>query len=356
MEVENSGRFSANDDDSMMEEMEEEMTPLPKKKSRSVTIEEIEDEEMGDGGIYTKPTEIIEPSESTLLRPSVTVPSNAGPSSLNGSFASPTSPTNLFGGNSKSTVFGSKSSLPKEPSKLRSSFIAEEEDEESTKGTPPPSVPTPVALGPAATIKQPEASRDPKKVALAVDASKLPVYVFKFSAPPNDFLEARKVAAATPMSKIPAYDFFKPVPVASSSSSSSSIPKTNGGFAFPSSTPSSSAPKAFDWAAAGMKQATAASGGDWTCDTCMLQNAASATEKCTVCEAPRPGAAPAKEEVKLAPKPMPPPAPEIKAFDWAAVGLKQNKIEGGSWTCGVCMLSNPADATEKCTVCESPRP
>ncbi|KAF8637570.1 hypothetical protein AX17_002639 [Amanita inopinata Kibby_2008] len=44
-------------------------------------------------------------------------------------------------------------------------------------------------------------------------------------------------------------------------------------------------------------------------------------------------------------------------FDWSAAGLKPPPAAGvsGSWTCSTCMLSNPATAVEKCTVCEAPR-
>jgi hypothetical protein len=31
------------------------------------------------------------------------------------------------------------------------------------------------------------------------------------------------------------------------------------------------------------------------------------------------------------------------------------KPGGASWTCSTCMLMNPATATDKCTVCDSPR-
>lgn len=336
----------------MIEEEEDEAMSLPKKKSRSVEIEEIEDEEMSNGTMYTKPSEIIEPSEPPLPKPSIIVPSNAGPSSVNGMFGSPTSPTNLLGGNSKSSVFGNRSSLPKEPSKLRSSFIAEEEVDDSTKAMPPPSFPassSSKAFG--KTSQTSEVPLDPQSIAKAIDESKLPVFVFTFSASPDalNYPEARKAAAAAPLVDTPKYDFWKPIPVASSTT------KTNGTSAFPS-TSSSSTPQSFNWAAAGIKPAASTNAGDWTCDSCMLKNSASATEKCAICEAPRPGAESGVKTVKSAPKSVPPPATEVKAFDWAAAGIKpQPKNDGAHWTCGVCMLSNPPTATEKCTVCESPR-
>jgi hypothetical protein len=42
-------------------------------------------------------------------------------------------------------------------------------------------------------------------------------------------------------------------------------------------------------------------------------------------------------------------------FDWAAVGMKPPTTSGASWTCSTCMLSNPATAVDKCTVCDTPR-
>ncbi|KAK4685376.1 hypothetical protein P7C73_g4772, partial [Tremellales sp. Uapishka_1] len=80
------------------------------------------------------------------------------------------------------------------------------------------------------------------------------------------------------------------------------------------------------------------SGGEWTCDTCMLKNPATATEKCTICEAKKPASAPAPSTF----------------VPWTG-GMPVQKKKEGEWTCGTCMLQNPASATEKCTVCEMPR-
>ncbi|ORY33450.1 hypothetical protein BCR39DRAFT_557135 [Naematelia encephala] len=72
------------------------------------------------------------------------------------------------------------------------------------------------------------------------------------------------------------------------------------------------------------KSASSAPATTWTCSLCMLQNPVTATEKCTICEAPKP-------------KPASAPAP------------------AATWTCSLCMLQNPASATEKCTICEAPK-
>jgi len=58
-----------------------------------------------------------------------------------------------------------------------------------------------------------------------------------------------------------------------------------------------------------------------------------------------------KPEVKA------PVAPAPVAFNWAAAGMKApgSTSSGASWTCSTCMLTNPATATDKCTVCDTPR-
>ncbi|KAI9440600.1 hypothetical protein H4582DRAFT_1478267 [Lactarius indigo] len=43
------------------------------------------------------------------------------------------------------------------------------------------------------------------------------------------------------------------------------------------------------------------------------------------------------------------------AFNWEAAGVKPPAKATGSWTCGVCMISN-VDAKVKCVACEEPRP
>ncbi|KAG8879008.1 hypothetical protein FRB98_005870 [Tulasnella sp. 332] len=92
------------------------------------------------------------------------------------------------------------------------------------------------------------------------------------------------------------------------------------------------------------------SSGEWTCDTCMLKNPASATSKCTICDATRPAAAkptPSTTTLLTATAPV--------SFDWAASGFAP-KVADGTWTCSTCSCSNPAAAKLKCTVCETPVP
>jgi len=80
--------------------------------------------------------------------------------------------------------------------------------------------------------------------------------------------------------------------------------------------------------------------GEWTCDTCMLKNPDSAKEKCTVCEARRPA-----------------PKPAGASFAFGSAPPKSTASSaGGPWTCSLCMLQNPDSAKEKCQVCEAKRP
>ncbi|EIW72110.1 hypothetical protein TREMEDRAFT_72658 [Tremella mesenterica DSM 1558] len=82
-------------------------------------------------------------------------------------------------------------------------------------------------------------------------------------------------------------------------------------------------------------------GEEWTCDLCMLKNPASASEKCTICEAPKPAKQPTSTKPSL-------------AFGIGMDGKSGTK--GGEWTCSLCMLKNPESAKDKCGICEAPRP
>jgi hypothetical protein len=80
--------------------------------------------------------------------------------------------------------------------------------------------------------------------------------------------------------------------------------------------------------------------GEWTCDTCMLKNPDSAKDKCTVCEARRPA-----------------PKPAGAAFAFGSAPPRPSTTSaGGPWTCSLCMLQNPDSAKEKCQICEAKRP
>lgn len=219
-------------------EEEEDGSPALKKKQKTVSltepiIEEVEDVDMPSGS-PVKPTEVIEPVEEGSVQ-------------LNGnSSSSPVSPQS-----SSRTFFGiSKSSIPKEPSKLRFSVKAdlEEKDEES--------------------------KRDSKVDVKALPFSELPVNTFttfflRGDDPKHDKSKGDVVRLSK--SQLPVVDDFtfniKP--------------------AAPAPTPTQSAPAkgGFDWAAAGMKAPVAAASG-WSCSTCMCSNPGG-VDICTVCETPK---------------------------------------------------------------------
>ncbi|CAE6364587.1 unnamed protein product [Rhizoctonia solani] len=179
------------------------------------------------------------------------------------------------------------------------------------------------------TVSKPVSEADLKASASAVPVSALPVFSFTPTAASTPKSAEARAAADLPISKLPAFTFGSLV--------SAPVTKT----------------ASFNWAAAGFKAPAAPSASTWTCSMCMLSNPASATEKCTVCDAKKPGAS------TPTPTPVAAPAPAAKtaSFDWGAAGIKAPTAPtGGSWTCSTCSLSNPASATDKCTVCDAAKP
>ncbi|KAF8449104.1 hypothetical protein L210DRAFT_3500646 [Boletus edulis BED1] len=49
------------------------------------------------------------------------------------------------------------------------------------------------------------------------------------------------------------------------------------------------------------------------------------------------------------------PVRAMNGFNWTAAGLKAPTTSAQMWKCSLCGLENPADAKEKCTICDSPR-
>ncbi|KAF8317158.1 hypothetical protein DL93DRAFT_591784 [Clavulina sp. PMI_390] len=139
----------------------------------------------------------------------------------------------------------------------------------------------------------------------------------------------------------------------SQSSSSATLPP-------PAATPAApaAATGSFNWAAAGFKPSAPPSD-QWTCPTCSCQSPTSA-QKCTVCDADRPGAAtPGSSSAAPTPAsapapPMAPPSVPSGGFNWGAAGITAPKATG-SWTCDMCACESPADKDE-CVVCQEPRP
>ncbi|OBZ74103.1 hypothetical protein A0H81_06017 [Grifola frondosa] len=369
----------------VVEEVFDEESPSPPKKQkttatpmmngyprRSVTVEEVNDVEMSGPSLpsaslsYTRPSEIIEPSEGNDDRRSTSPTYGSNPLGVPGT-----------------RYAGMKSSAPKAPSKLRFSFQAEKEVEQAPAPSKVVPAPTPVstpafgasALGSASTptfaqtpkpafaslppslraapnhapasspfapafglplapVAKPApppkaAPVDPKVTVVAMRVETLPTYSFPFPAStagagPSSF-KAGQAAKAASVFSLPVFDFSK-------------APAFNAPASAPAMAPAAAPSAAFNWAAAGMKQPVKPSGSSWTCSLCGLNNDASAMEKCAVCEAPR------------ADKPK----PATTGFNWAAAGMKAPTIAAGQWKCSTCMCTNPEGAN-KCTVCDTPR-
>ncbi|EMD38944.1 hypothetical protein CERSUDRAFT_112650 [Gelatoporia subvermispora B] len=324
----------------VIEEAEDEDMPSPPKKSKvtspplsrpqsrapkTVTVEEVDDVDMGSSKpSYTLPSEVVEPGEGSKDKRESSPP---------GGFSNPFAPQ---GSPQRPLFAGVKSSAPRAPSKLRFSFQAEKEEKEEeiaaaaslTNPSPAPatSAPAPQIFmpfqPPKSTTTQSAKLVDAKAAALAAKVDELPKYTFALptsspGAGPSTY-RAKESARVVPTTFLPSYDFSAPVKPSA-----------------PIST--------FNWAAAGMKPPSQPSADTWTCSVCSLSNAASAKEKCTICEAPRP------EQLKA--------APTTSGFNWSAAGMKPpSQPSEETWNCSVCLLSNSSSAKEKCTICEAPRP
>lgn len=240
----------------------------------------------------------------------------------------------------------------------------------------PPVVPTssplvPPSFAPSASLTSapkpaPKTTEDVKNAVKVMAVSELPVYRFDtlLSSPgagPST-LKARESVKAMPVPSLPAYDFTLSNPASTglqgTAASAKSPATTSGntwrcslcmlvnqastekcticGEARPVATPAS-APAESNHVSSIVKP-VALAGNSWTCTQCMLNNPASAKEKCTICEAPRQDAA--KSDVK-------------PGFDWVAAGMKKPDNAGG-WTCSVCMVPNSGSA-KKCVSCTADR-
>lgn len=315
--------------------MDEDNDEFSTKKRHRVTVEDAEDEETN---IHreARPEE-VPPQKKTKVTVE-TVDEDEGDSPTNSSRT-----TDEAKGTARATspsvskapsIFGvpKHSAKPREPSKLRTSIVAEEDDH--TSGGPPyPSVlgsvppaaanifakraaetksasqtveptiapkfsafpmsgqnlgtPLPTVVEEKAAPKGAKANTDtPEDIALRKSKDTLPKYRFDVTVSVFDpkYSSAQKAALARKSSELPQYDFNKPFTNGTFSTSDS---KSNN--AKPAPVPA--APKepvqAFNWALAGIKPQKAQTSGEWKCGICMLSNPASATEKCTVCESPR---------------------------------------------------------------------
>ncbi|KAG1746719.1 uncharacterized protein EDB91DRAFT_1048901, partial [Suillus paluster] len=289
--------------------------PTPVRLSVEEVVEEVEMVQ-DKSTVFTRPTEIIEPTQEATSSPATP---SASPFSLLHT-PSPASPMK--------TAFGAKTSAPRQSSKLRYSYhpdketVSAEEKPVSEELAPPPA---PLLasrnLPKGIQTTSLKTKLPPKDAVVAMEVDELPKYSFKlaeavYPAGPSH-VKARIAVTSMSVLSLPTFEF-KPV-----------APSTNG----------------FNWTAAGMK-APAATSGTWSCGTCMLANPDSAKDKCTVCDAPRSGGASKPVDV-----------PPQKTFDWSKTAIKVPPTKPvGNWLCDTCMLSNPDSVKLKCTVCDAPRP
>ncbi|OZJ06763.1 hypothetical protein BZG36_00416 [Bifiguratus adelaidae] len=127
-------------------------------------------------------------------------------------------------------------------------------------------------------------------------------------------------------------------------------------FGFKPSTPSSLGEKSkaasSSWASAGFNF-SGASENTWICPVCAVSNKANAP-KCVACETDTPNKkaqAPASGQSGFSAATSAPAANN----SWAASGFKFSNAAPGSWTCPVCAVSNPPQAS-KCVSCETDNP
>ncbi|KAH9924727.1 uncharacterized protein B0H18DRAFT_400136 [Fomitopsis serialis] len=305
----------------------------------SVEIVEVPDE---DGPRrpqdYTLPSEVIEPDESSK------------PASRNASPTTALPPAPVRAGIPGSSL-GHNKHKPSRPSGLRHQVFIDDEDVPEPAPVPPAlkkSVPLAAPLA-KSTRQEKKASthpQDAKAIVAEKSANDLPTYKFMVSPTHLDVSQSAKdKAKAMRPAELRTYDLKAALSSPGAGPSTSTGSRGNAGKSTSSTTGStafagSSSNKGFNWEGAGMAKPPPKPEGSWTCSTCMCTNDAKVTEKCAVCEAPRPGA----------------PKVQQAGFDWGAVKLARPIPQEGSWTCSTCMCTNGAEVEEKCMVCEAPRP
>lgn len=267
-----------------------------------------------------RPIEIIEPGE---------------PPKVNGKPSTPALTLSPPSTTSK-PLFGVKSSAPKEPSKLRYSYQADKVEVLGSQAATtlpsftslfaPPSVPAPTPSAPISISAK--AKLSPKEEVLAMGVDELPKYSLTiegtvYSASPS-YRDTRQAALMASVSSLPTFEIksmpakamngfnwtetgLKP-PTASAQTWKCSLcdldnpesakekcticdtPRPDAASKLPAATspaPPTPPVKGFDWGAIGLGPPPKPADGSWTCSLCCLANPASATDKCTVCDAPR---------------------------------------------------------------------
>lgn len=203
-----------------------------------------------------------------------------------------------------------------------------------------------------------EAPMNPQDEAKALLSSALPKFPFDIPTPSVTAFAAvivgeQREAKGTEIAKLPKFAFDL---IALAASTTSSFAMDTTGSSSGISVPPPMKVQAFDFRAAGLAPPKEPEGGSWNCPICLCSNPSTATEKCSVCESPRPSLSKSASSIITngisSDLPTIPPLPA--AFNWEAAGLAPKAIPSGVWTCGLCGLSN-GEAESKCTVCDTPR-
>ncbi|WWD19644.1 hypothetical protein CI109_104106 [Kwoniella shandongensis] len=100
--------------------------------------------------------------------------------------------------------------------------------------------------------------------------------------------------------------------------------------------------------------AGASTASEWSCSLCGLKNAATVTDKCTICQEPKPKSTSTSASFGFTPASTA-TAVSTPPTTGGFAGFGQKKLEAGEWTCGLCGLKNPESAKEKCTICDTKR-
>ncbi|PCH34428.1 hypothetical protein WOLCODRAFT_148480 [Wolfiporia cocos MD-104 SS10] len=384
----------------------------PDGHSDSSPSPEVADIDMDDtpSAPVTKPMEVVEPPSrsSTPASPPVSTPT---PAPVPCPAVTPLLPSPVIYSSSSSHVgrsFTRNSYVPREPSKLQTSFTIDQDSEEETDSrqehdstmahAPVPQLaesipsqeypPLAHALAPSASMvpvsaqEHPANAHAPAKVHLVCqEHPSTPVHapatlardaVTSCASTSGQQREqetvmnskARERVASVLLEALPRYKFL--VCVAPSPGAGSRFTKA---WQVASSVPVHTLP-AYDFVkrmASSLPTSAVSLGkqSEWICGLCQLRSPDSAV-KCVVCEAPRPNgpsqaspspASSSPSSAPSAPSPAPSapsPPPPVSGFNWAATGLAPPSATS-DWECSICFVRNNSSA-QQCMACKSPKP
>ncbi|PCH39867.1 hypothetical protein WOLCODRAFT_149912 [Wolfiporia cocos MD-104 SS10] len=359
----------------------------PDGHSDSSLSPEVADVDMDDtpSAPVTKPMEVVEPPSrpSTPASPPVSTPT---PAPVPCPAVMPLLPSPVIYSSSSSHVgrsFARNSYVPREPSKLRTSFTIDQDSEEETDSCQEHDSTMAHAPIPQLAESIPSQEYPPLAHALAPSASMVPISAQEHPANAHAPAKAHLVCQEHPSTPVHAPATLARDAVMSCTSTSGQqrinsrcvAPSPGAGSHFTkawqvaSSVPVHTLP-AYDFVkrVASSLPTSAFSLGkqsEWICGLCQLWSPDSAV-KCVVCEAPRPNgpsqaspspASSSPSSAPSAPSPAPSapsPPPPVSGFNWAAAGLAPPSATS-DWECSICMVRNNS-STQQCMACESPKP